>query len=179
MVKLEKQRTQKLFSLLFSTVLGAVVGPLAGCTNVTTSEYEATALTTYTWQVEYANNLNSEPSPRLEEFATTSLLNRNGLKPSGAVTGPDDRGLWWPALPVRPTVDDVEQRQGSEQEASKPELLKSVKYKLIYSEGTQQRTLPTNYDVYRQVVKAYPNRTPLELTLGVGDDSVQKAEPIN
>jgi hypothetical protein len=28
-------------------------------------------------------------------------------------------------------------------------------------------TLPTNYDVYRQVVKAYPQRTPLELTLGV------------
>ena len=173
--RLEKQRPKKLFSLLFSVTFGAAAGSIAGCTNVTTSQYEATALTTYTWQVKYANNLNSEPSPRLEEFATTSLLNRNGLKPSGAVTGPDDRGLWWPALPPRPTVDEVEQRQGSEQEASRPELLKSVKYKFIYSEGT----LPTNYDVYREVVKAYPSRTPLELTLGVGDNSVQKAEPIS
>ncbi|MEM7716175.1 MAG: hypothetical protein AAF349_21810, partial [Cyanobacteria bacterium P01_A01_bin.68] len=118
-MKLEKQRTPILFSLLFSAAI-------AGCTNVTTSQYEATALTTYTWQVKYANNLTTEPSPRREEFATTSLLNRNGLKPSGAVTGPDDRGLWWAALPPRPTVDEVEQRQGSELQASRPELLKSV-----------------------------------------------------
>ncbi len=67
----------------------------------------------------------------------------------------------------------------SEQEASRPELLKSVKYTFIYSEGAEQRTLPTNYDVYREVVKAYPSRTPLELTLGVGDNSVEKAEPIS
>ena len=171
-MRLDNLRTQKIFSLIFSAVI-------TGCTNVTTSEYEATALTTYTWQVKYANNLTSQPSPRLEEFATTSLLNRNGLKPSGAVTGPDDRGLWWPALPPRPTVDEVEKRLGSEQEASKPELLKSVKYEFKYSDGTQQTTLPTNYDVYREVVKAYPSRIPLELTLGVGDNSVEKAEPIS
>ncbi|MEA5595778.1 hypothetical protein VB797_15630 [Rivularia sp. UHCC 0363] len=171
-MRLEKQRAPILFSLLISAAI-------AGCSNVTTSQYEATALTTYTWQVKYANNLTTEPSPRREEFATTSLLNRNGLKPSGAVTGPDDRGLWWAALPPRPTVDEVEQRKGSQQEASKPELLKSVKYEFIYSDGTQQRTLPTNYDVYRQVVKAYPERSPLELTLGVGDNSVEKAEPVS
>ncbi|NJL09238.1 MAG: hypothetical protein HC908_00405 [Calothrix sp. SM1_7_51] len=160
-----------LFLLLFSAVI-------TSCSNVTTSQYEATALTTYTWQVKYANNLASEPLPRLSEFATTSLLNHNGLKPSGAVTGPDDRGLWWAALPPRPTVDEVEQRKGSQQEASTPELLKSVKYQLTYGVGAQQRTLPTNYEVYRQVVKAYPSRTPLELTLGVGENSVEKAETI-
>ncbi len=60
-------------------------------------------------------------------------------------------------------------------EASKPELLKSVEYKLTYGVGEQQRTLPTNYDDERQVVKAYPSRTPLQLTLGVGDNSVEKA----
>lgn len=158
-----------LFSLLFSTVI-------TGCSNVTTNEYEATALTTYTWQVKYANNLTTEPSPRLEEFGTTSLLNRNGLKPSGAVTGPDDKGLWWAALPPRPTVDDIERRLDGKQ-ASQPQLLKSVKYEFKYNDGAQQRTLPTNYDVYREVVKAYPSRTPLQLTLGVGDNSVEKAEP--
>ena len=178
-MKLKKQRAPILFSFLFSVAFSAAAGSIAGCTNVTTSQYEATALTTYTWQVKYANNLTTEPSPRREEFATTSLLNRNGLKPPGAVTGPDDRGLWWAALPPRPTVDEIEQRQGSEQEASRPELLKSVKYEFIYSDGTQQRTLPTNYDVYRQVVKAYPERSLLELTLGVGDNSVEKAEPIS
>ncbi|MEA5572571.1 hypothetical protein [Calothrix sp. UHCC 0171] len=159
-----------LFSLLFSAVI-------TGCSNVTTSQYEATALTTYTWQVKYANDLTSEPSPRLEEFATTSLLNRNGLQPSGAVTGPDDKGLWWTTLPPRPTVDEVEQRQEGQQ-SGQPELLKSVKYELTYQVGSEKNTLTTNYEVYRQVVKAYPSRTPLELTLGVGDNSVEKAEPI-
>jgi hypothetical protein len=151
---------------------------ITGCSNVTINQYEATALTQYTWQVKYADDLTSEPLPRFETFATTSLLNRNGIKPSEAVTGPDDRGLWWPALPPRPTVDDVEKRKQGQQ-STQPELLKSVKYEITYEVGQQSRTLNTNYEVYRQVVKAYPSRIPLELTLGVGDDSVEKAEPIS
>ena len=93
--------------------------------------------------------------------------------------GPDDRGLWWPTLPPRPSVDEVEQRKKSQEEAGKPELVKDVKYKLTYEVGNTQQTLPTNYDVYQQVVKAYPQRTPLKLTLGVNDNSVEKAEPIS
>ncbi|BBD70527.1 hypothetical protein NIES4072_68940 [Nostoc commune NIES-4072] len=50
---------------------------------------------------------------------------------------------------------------------------------MTYGVGNTQNTLPTNYDVYRQVVKAYPQRTPLELTLGVNDNSVEKAEPVS
>ncbi|MBD2535210.1 hypothetical protein H6G97_39695 [Nostoc flagelliforme FACHB-838] len=42
-----------------------------------------------------------------------------------------------------------------------------------------QNTLRTNYEVYRQAVKAYPQRTSLELALGVNDNSVEKAEPVN
>lgn len=45
--------------------------------------------------------------------------------------------------------------------------------------GNTQNTLPTNYDFYRQVVKAYPQKTPLQLTLGINDDSVEKAEPVS
>ncbi|BAY13314.1 hypothetical protein [Calothrix sp. NIES-2098] len=163
-----------IFSPLTVVMLTALT--LSSCSTLNTSQYEATALTTYTWQMKYANNLSNEPSPQFETFASTSLLNRNGLKPEGAVTGPDDRGLWWPALPPRPTVDEIEQRKKPQQEVSKPELLKTVEYKITYSVGSQQKTLPTNYDVYRQVVKAYPSRTPLELTLGVNDNSVEKAE---
>ncbi|OUL24927.1 hypothetical protein BV378_17230 [Nostoc sp. RF31YmG] len=151
---------------------------LTSCTTITAEQYEATALTTYTWQVKYANNLSNEPSPQFETFATTSLLNRNGLKPEGAVTGPDDQGLWWPALPPRPSVDEVEQRKKAQQQIGKPELLKTVDYKMIYRVDSQQKILPTNYDVYRQVVKAYPSRAPLHLTLGVDDNSVEKAEPV-
>jgi hypothetical protein len=64
------------------------------------------------------------------------------------------------------------------EQASTPELIKSVEYQLSYRQGDRQVTLPTNYQVYRQVVKAYPTRTPLQLTLGVTDKSVEKAEPM-
>jgi hypothetical protein len=152
---------------------------LNSCSTATTEQYEATALTSYTWQIKYANDLTSEPQPRIETFAITSMLNRNGLKPPGAVVDPDDRGLWWPTLPPRPSVDEVEQRKRPQEELGKPELIKDIKYKLTYRVGNTQKTLPTNYEVYRQVVKAYPQKTPLQLTLGVNDNSVEKAEPVS
>lgn len=151
---------------------------LAGCNTVTADQYEASALTTYTWQVEYSINPTGDKTPRRERFASTSSLNRNGQKPQNAVTGPDDKGLWWPALPPKPTLDEIEKRlQQPLEKASSPQLQKTVEYKMIYLEGGQTITLPTNYEVYRQVVKAYPSRTPLQLTLGVNDGSVEKAEP--
>jgi len=158
------------------TIMGVLVAiTLTSCSRITTDQYEATARTTYTWQVKYSLNPTSDKLPRFETFASTSLLNRNGLKPAGAVTGPDDRGLWWAALPPRPSVDEVEQRQRPQEKASTPELLKSVEYQISFGVGDERRTLPTNYQVYRQVVKAYPQK-PLQLTLGVNDSSVEKAE---
>lgn len=151
---------------------------LTSCSNVAVDQYEATAKTIYTWQVKYSLNPTSDKLPRFETFGSTSLVNRNGIKPAEAVTGPDDRGLWWSALPPRPTVDQLEQRKRPQEQATTPELLKSVEYQISYREGDQQRVLPTNYQVYRQVVKAYPARTPLRLTLGVNDNSVEKAEPV-
>lgn len=150
---------------------------LTSCSTLTTSQYEATARTIYTWQVKYSIDSTNDKLPRFETFASTSLLNRNGLKPAGAITGPDDRGLWWSALPPRPTVDEVEQRKRPQEEATTPELLKSVDYQITYQLAQQQKTQPTNYQVYRQVVKAYPSQIPLRLTLGVNDNSVEKAEP--
>jgi hypothetical protein len=167
---------QQTFLKLAVTVLTALA--LTSCTNVTTKQYEATATTSYTWQVKYTDSLTNDPSPRLETFATKSLLTRNGLKPNGEVIGPDERGLWWPTLPPRPGIDEVEQRKKPQSQASKPELLKAEKYQISYQVGDQKTTLPTNYDVYRQVVKAYPTRQALQLTLGVDDNSVEKAEPI-
>lgn len=151
---------------------------LTGCNTVTTDSYEATALVKYSWQVEYSLSRAGEKMPRVESFASTSLLNRNGQKPEGAVTGPDDRGLWWPALPPRPAVGEIEKRlQQPLEKASAPQLLKTVEYQLTYLEDGQTVMLPTNYQVYRQVAKAHPGRTPLSLTLGAGDASVEKVEP--
>jgi len=149
---------------------------LAGCSTVTTSQYEATARTTFTWKVHYFTNP-SRNLERIETFGSTSLLNRNGEKPEGAVIGPDERELWWAALPPQPTLDEIEQRQQPGEQTSTPGLLRDVDYQITYRSGNQTVTLPTNYDVYREVVKAYPSQTPLELTLGINDASVEKAEP--
>ena len=148
---------------------------LTSCDAVTTNQYEATALTTLTWQVKYSTDPVNDKNPRFEEFASNSLLNRNGEKPIGAILE-DDKGLWWPILPPRPRIDEVEQRQQPQEEPSSPELLRSVKYQITYQQNGKKVTLPTNYDVYRQVARVYPSRKPLRLTLGINNASVTKAE---
>ncbi len=169
------QRRQ--FLVILVSLCVAVV--LISCDTVTTDQYEATALTTLTWQVQYSTDPVNDKQPRFEEFASNSLLNRNGEKPKDAVIGPDDKGLWWSKLPPRPSVDEVEQRQKPGEQASKPELLRTVKYEIIYQKDGQMVRQPTNYDVYRQVVRAYPSHKPLQLTLGVNNASVTKAELAN
>jgi hypothetical protein len=170
------EKRRQLFILLVSICMAVAI---ASCDTVTTDQYEATALTTLTWQVQYSTNPMTDKHPRFEEFASNSLLNRNGEEPKEGVIGPDDKGLWWPKLPPRPTIDEVEQRQKPGEQASKPELLRNVKYEITYQQHGQKVTLPTNYDVYRQVARAYPSRKPLQLTLGVNNASVTKAELAN
>ncbi len=149
---------------------------LAACSTLTTSQYEATARVRYVWQVQYVTNSDGK-RPRIEQFESTTLTNLNGQRPDDAVTGPDDQGLWWPAVPPRPTVDEVEARQEPNESVDSIELQKDVSYMMTFEMDGQTRIMPTNYSVYRQVVKALPNQQLLELTLGVNDGSVLKAEP--
>lgn len=152
---------------------------VTSCSTVITNQYEATVQTTLTWQVKYNIDPTNDKMPRFEEFASKSLLTRNGEQPQDRVIGPDEQGLWWPILPPRPSIDEVEQRKLPQEQASPPELLRTAKYLIKYQSNGQTLTLPTNYDVYRQVVRAYPNQKPLELTLGINDSSVTKAELAN
>ncbi len=39
---------------------------LTSCSTTTAEQYEATALTSYTWLVLYANDLTNQPQPRIE-----------------------------------------------------------------------------------------------------------------
>lgn len=166
---------KRLHQYIFSVLgCGTLALGLVGCNSILTDRYEATAKVTYTWQVEYSTP--RDKRPRLETFAQSSLVNRNGQKPEGALTGPDEKGLWWPALPPRPTLEDMEQRQKSGENTSTPQLLKSVDYHLRYQVGEETVSLPTNHQVYREVAKAYPESLPLKFTLGVGNASVDKAE---
>jgi hypothetical protein len=148
---------------------------LTGCDEQMTSQYDVTANVSYVWQVEYSPNADKTNQIRREKFASASLLNQNGERPGEAVTGPDDRGLWYPAIPPRPTVDEMEARQkNSDERRSEPELLKRAEYTITYETEGQTITAPTNYDVYRTVVKVLPDQPPLELTLGVDDKFVQQ-----
>ncbi|MBE9066300.1 hypothetical protein IQ260_06505 [Leptolyngbya cf. ectocarpi LEGE 11479] len=162
-------------------LLGCVVA-IAACepvtTNFATTDYSATATVTYTWQVRY-NRDDGRDRPndtRLEKFASVSLANQNGVRPGLAVTGPDEAGLWWPALPPKPTVDDVEVRQNDSEQPEVPELIKSVDYQFTFDQAGQTVTLPTSSKVYRQAVKAHANQRPLNVILGPRDQSVINAE---
>ena len=152
---------------------------VAGCNTVVTEQYEAAALVTYTWQVEYRPRRMSPDRPRTgrqEKFASASLLNRNGVQPEGAVTGPDDQGLWWPAIPPRPTADELEDRLQERERFEPPQLLKSTQYEITYQNNGESVTLPTKHALYRTVIKAYGNGRSLKLTLGPNDGSIQKVE---
>lgn len=155
------------------------------CTQVSTSaaeatsDFQATAATTYTWQVEYLPRSVGQDRPndrRLEKFDSTTVTSINGIRPEAEGSGPDSKGLWWPVLPPEPTVDEIEDRRRKSETARPPEVIKSVAYKITFNQAGEQVTLPTDYNVYRQAVKAYEKERSLLLTLGPQDTSVIKAE---
>ncbi len=148
----------------------------SGCTTVLTNDYEATAVTTYIWLVEYVTDQNKVNGTRIERFGSSSLVNTNGVMPELAVTGPDERGLWWPALPPQPTVDELEGNLRSSEEIGDLDLNKRVEYSLTYQADGETVTSPADYSVYRAAVKALRDDRPLELTLGVNDSTVEKAD---
>jgi hypothetical protein len=155
----------------------AVVG--SGCTQTLAPTYDATATATYTWQVTYRSAGGNPDRPsdyRIEKFSSVTLVNTNGWRPEGALTQ-DETGNWWPALPPKPTVYDIEGRQKNDEQAEPPELIKSVAYAVQFDQAGQRVDLPTNYEVYRQVVKARPKALPLKFVLGPNDASVINAEP--
>jgi hypothetical protein len=165
------------FSLMASC--DDVARNLATGDSITTGTYEATATVTYTWQVEYAESFDQARTIRRETFESSSLVNRNGIEPEAAVTGPDDEGLYWPALPPEPTADELENRKKSSREKrTDPTLLKDVDYAITFDYDGQRRTLPTNQNVYREAARAFEQEQALELTYGPGEETVGAARRI-
>jgi hypothetical protein len=166
-------------------VVCALLVSASGCNQVSTNaseataDFEATAATTYVWQVEYVPRNISQDRPndrRLERFESTRVVNVNGTRPEAAGSGPDDKGLWWPVLPPEPTVTDIEDRRQKAETPRSPEVIKSVDYKITFNQAGENKTLPTDYDVYREAVRAFEKQRPLKLTLGPQDKSVIQAE---
>jgi hypothetical protein len=170
----------------------ALVVGVASCNQVSTNSYEAiadfeaTAATTYLWQVEYLPRNATQDRPndrRLERFESTTVVNINGIRPEAAGSGPDEKGLWWPVLPKEPTVNEIEERRQKAEKPRSPEVIKKVDYEITFNRAGDgeafqgnRTTLPTNYDVYRQAVKAFEKDRPLKLTLGPQDATVLTAE---
>lgn len=140
-------------------------------------QYESTAKATYTWRVNYSNDPMEDKRGRYQEFESATLVNVNGEKPEGAVLQ-DDQGIWWPKLPPKPTIDEIEAgKKKSYEKIGKPELLRQVEYRVKFNQDGERLNLPTNYSVYRQVAKNYPD-TPLNFTMGINNGSVTKATPV-
>ena len=149
---------------------------LAACEDMVVRDYEAIATATVTWRVPY--EVPGDRLERYEEFASASVVNLNGEKPEESLPEADDKGVWWPKLPPRPGVDEIEERAESGETPGRPEALREVKYALKFEKDTKIVELPTNYATYRQAVRARRDGKALDLTLGPREGSVTKAEPV-
>ncbi len=174
------------FRWLQAGALGLALGLVAGCENypatgeaVTTGTYEATATVTQTWRAEYARSFDRRQTIHMETFESNSLVNRNGVRPEGAATGPDDEGLYWPPLPPRPTADDLDSRKREPiEQRTDPAILRDVDYAITFDYNGQRRTLPTTRTVYREASQAFADQQALEVTFGPGEQSIGAARRI-
>jgi hypothetical protein len=171
---------------LQASALGLTLGLVAGCENylatgntVTTDTYEATATVTQTWRAEYARSFDRRQTIHMQTFESNSLVNRNGVRPEGAATGPDDEGLYWPPLPPRPTADDLDGRKREPiEQRTDPAIFREVDYAITFDYDGQRRTLPTTRTVYREASRAFADQQPLEVTFGPGEQSIGAARRV-
>lgn len=122
----------------------------------------AIAIATQTWEVEYfiSKTSGGENTRRLVPFQSNTLTNLNGEKPMGAASGPDDEGVWWAALPPRPTADEVDQYRQPGEFRDPPALQRSVNYQLRCQKGT----LLTDAQTYREAARAIRAGNPVRVT---------------
>jgi hypothetical protein len=116
----------------------------------------AIAIATQTWEVNYYTNktaggLNAQ---RRQSFQSNRLINFNSEKPENAASGPDDTGIWWAALPPRPTIDEIDQHRELQEQNDPPRLQREVTYQL----GCDKSRLSTNAQLYREAARAIHSR---------------------
>jgi hypothetical protein len=111
----------------------------------------AIAIATQTWEVNYYINKTSGGlnTQRIQPFQSNTITNLNGEKPVNAVSVDDD-GVWWGAIPPRPTADEVDQRRDLQERNDSPQLQRSVTYQLQCENGM----LSTDALTYREAARA-------------------------
>lgn len=148
-------------------------------TTLVTNAYEATATTIYTWLVEYTPQGVTQDRPndrRIETFDSSYRVNINGEPAVQDFGNPDSQGLWWPALPPKPTVDELEARQKRREVFAEPQISKSVQYALTFEENGEMITVATNYSVYREAVRGLQAQRPIQLAFGRQEAYIRQAE---
>ncbi len=147
---------------LTSLVLSSCT-PSGDLASTTTCE-TATAQATYTWQVAVNRDRDRASDLRQEQFAQTHLSTVNGEQPPGAVTGPDDNRVWWPALPPRPTADEIDARLKSLERSEPPALQRRVDYRLRCAAGE----LTTDAQTYRRAARTFSDGRALSVSYSLG-----------
>jgi hypothetical protein len=149
-----------------------------GTSKSSAGQYEAIAKATYTWRVRYSNAPTDDKRGHYEDFESTSLTTVNGQKPEGGVMKDNNKDVWWPKLPPKPSVDQIESGKKSPSEKiGKLELGQTIEYRVKFDKSGEMLNLPTNYSVYRQVSQV-DSDTPMNFTMGVNNGSVTKATPV-
>ena len=150
---------------------GVLVAFLASCgadtEPVGTTQCEAAiARASYRWRVDYfpRRSTSSRIQERSEFFDGNELINRNREEPEGAVSGPDRDGVWWPALPQRPSLEAIDNAAERLEDSSEPRLVRTVDYFLQCDEGD----LPTDRRTYRQTSTAFRSGDTIEVSYGLG-----------
>lgn len=152
-ILLETMKTR----ILSRLAINAVFLILSGCSGNNglipqTRCHTAVAIATQTWEVNYFINKTSGGlnTQRIQSFQSNTITNVNGEKPIDAVSGSDDNGVWWGAIPPRPTADEVDQRRDLQEFNDPPQLQRSVNYEL----RCEDRTLSTDALTYREAARA-------------------------
>lgn len=150
---------------------GVLIALLASCSSDTdpvgTTQCDAAiARASYRWRVDYApsRSTSSRIQERSEFFEGSELINRNREEPEGAVSGPDNDGVWWPALPPRPSPEAVDNAAERLEDSGEPTLVRKVDYFLQCDEGD----LSTDRRTYRQTSTAFRSGETVEVSYGLG-----------
>ena len=150
---------------------GVLVALLASCgadtEPVGTTQCEAAiARASYRWRVDYSpsRSTSSRIQERSEFFEGSELINRNREQPEGAVSGPDGDGIWWPALPPRPSLEAIDNAAERLEDSSDPTLVRKVDYFLQCDEGD----LSTDRRTYRRTSTEFRSGNTVEVSYGLG-----------
>lgn len=174
--------------------VGWVVVMLGGCTpqGEMVSETECTiaiARATQAWRVNYDSDRSrlNPNNQRIVEFGSAKVVTRNGKveQPSQSVKpaelGTQENGIWYPAVPPKPSASEMAERRERGERIGTPELYRAVKYTLVCDAGE----LEAGAGTYQAALKEIRSGEKVRVSYSLGralrtiveNDSVARINP--